>query len=193
MWEHARVHSERVSQVENDFRYEPVSWRDLSEEQMRAMPHGMNSIAWLIWHMARTEDAAIAHFVGDGRQVLDEGWYERLGVSERHIGTAMTKEEAAALSAAVDMESLRGYRDAVGLRTRAIAQALPAAHWDVPVGEERLEAYRESGACPEKAPGLIEFYRGKRKGWFLSWVACGHNYAHLGQCALVRALLRRSG
>ena len=31
----------------------------LSEDQLRVRPAGLNSIIWLLWHMARTEDAAV--------------------------------------------------------------------------------------------------------------------------------------
>jgi hypothetical protein len=33
---------------------------DLSEAQLRVIPRpGFNSIVWLLWHMARTEDVAV--------------------------------------------------------------------------------------------------------------------------------------
>jgi len=51
----------------------------LSEEQMRARPgKGLNSILWLLWHTARTEDAAVNLVVHAGTQVLDEGWARRM-------------------------------------------------------------------------------------------------------------------
>ena len=28
----------------------------LTDEQLRQRPHGVNSIAWLLWHLARCED-----------------------------------------------------------------------------------------------------------------------------------------
>jgi hypothetical protein len=46
------LHHERLHrQVKRDF------LQGLSEAQMRLRPQGLNSIAWLVWHMARCEDA----------------------------------------------------------------------------------------------------------------------------------------
>ena len=42
----------------------------LTDEQARARPHGLNSIAWLVWHATRVEDAAVNRFVADRPQVL---------------------------------------------------------------------------------------------------------------------------
>ena len=45
----------------------------LSDEQIRARPHGLNSIAWLLWHGARVEGVAVNRFVADRPQVLLAG------------------------------------------------------------------------------------------------------------------------
>ncbi len=50
--EHALVHSATVAQGGHGST-EDFLLRDLDEAQMRARPHGLNSIAWLLWHMAR--------------------------------------------------------------------------------------------------------------------------------------------
>jgi DinB superfamily len=49
-------------------RYEPLHesmtdrlLADLSDAQLRARPHGQNSIVWLLWHVARAEDIGINH------------------------------------------------------------------------------------------------------------------------------------
>jgi len=42
----------------------------LTDDQMRRRPaSGLNSLVWLLWHMARTEDVAVNLVVSDGRQV----------------------------------------------------------------------------------------------------------------------------
>ena len=47
--------------------------RRLAEQQIRVAPtEGVNTIAWLLWHMARTEDAVVNLVVGDRRQVFTE-------------------------------------------------------------------------------------------------------------------------
>lgn len=85
--QHASVHSAQVAggQLADGI------LGGLSDDQMRVRPgKGLNSLAWLLWHMTRTEDVGVNVVVTDGRQVLDEGWTERLGIARRDIGTGMT-------------------------------------------------------------------------------------------------------
>jgi len=68
-------------QVERDFLH------SLSDAQLRLRPQDLNSIAWLVWHMARCEDALSLVLVGRP-QVLDEAdWLPRLQLSMRDVGT----------------------------------------------------------------------------------------------------------
>jgi cell division inhibitor SulA len=107
----------------------------LSEAEMRPHPaRGVNSIVWLLCHMAQTEDASVNLVVVDDRQVLDNDWVRRVGVPWRHIGTGMTDDKVSQVSAKADLAAVRAYRDAVGRRTREEVRALaPAAR------EERVE------------------------------------------------------
>jgi hypothetical protein len=111
------------------FRLDRLS--DLSDAQWRLRPHGLNSAAWLVWHMARTEDVAVNRLVADRRQVGDEQeWLARLGIGRRDIGTGMTTEEVADLGARVDVAVLRGYAASVLERTEAVARELRPADLD---------------------------------------------------------------
>src|SRR3972149_4152820 len=97
---------------------------------MRARPHGLNSLAWLVWHMARSEDVGINVVIAGRRQVFDEGdWAARLNVTRRDVGTGMSADEVAELSEQIRIPELRLYRAAVGRRTREVVAALPPAAW----------------------------------------------------------------
>src|SRR5260370_409174 len=86
----------------------------LTERQLRGRPQpGVNSVAWLLWHMARVEDVGVNRFVVDRAQVLDDGWLGRLGVARRDVGTGMSDAEVDDLSARVHLEPLPGYWDPV--------------------------------------------------------------------------------
>ncbi len=39
-----------------------------------------NSIAWLIWHAARVQDAQVAHLAGTEQVWVTQGWVERFGL-----------------------------------------------------------------------------------------------------------------
>ena len=48
----------------------------LTDEQIRTCPHpAVNSIAWLVWHMARVEDVAVSRLVARRPPVIsDSEW-----------------------------------------------------------------------------------------------------------------------
>jgi hypothetical protein len=49
-------------------------WKTVPENLMRQRPHPrVNSIAWILWHLTRVEDAGLNRFVVDRSQILDEG------------------------------------------------------------------------------------------------------------------------
>ena len=68
---HAATHAGDVSGL-----LRPEHWLSgLSDEQMRRRPgEGVNSIVWLLWHMARTEDVAVNLVVAARTQVFDDTW-----------------------------------------------------------------------------------------------------------------------
>src|SRR5438552_1349888 len=127
-------------------RYEPLHATmtdrlvgDLSDAQLRARPHGHNSIAWLLWHVARAEDIGINRFAIDGREVFDEGgWATRLGTDRREVGTAMTSDEVSVLTPRFSLPALRAYWAAVGQRTVDIIRAYDATEWDTVVDAVRI-------------------------------------------------------
>src|SRR5262245_5840386 len=62
--------------------------------QMRARPAtGVNSLVWLLWHMARTEDVAVNLVVAAQPRLFDDEWARRMNIRFRHIGSGMTNAE----------------------------------------------------------------------------------------------------
>ena len=80
----------------------------LTDAQVRAHPAGVNiSIAWVLWHSARGEDALVNRFAAGQPQVLETAdWATRLGVPLRRIGTGMSDEETGDFSTQVDLAAL---------------------------------------------------------------------------------------
>ena len=53
----------------------------LTDEQLAHRPTpDANSIAWLVWHTARVQDAQIAHAAGTEEVWIAQGWVERFGL-----------------------------------------------------------------------------------------------------------------
>jgi SAM-dependent methyltransferase len=78
----------------------------MTETQLRMRPHGLNSLAWLFWHVARVEDGFVSGIVMRRNQLFDEGgWGERLNVPRRDFGTGMSKKDVADLSESIDLSA----------------------------------------------------------------------------------------
>jgi len=116
--EHSAVHSAAVGG--NKASLAERTFGGLTDDQMRVRPReDLNSLAWLMWHIARAEDI-MANIIVNGRdQVFDDSWLSRLKITRRDFGIGMTKPEVSELSAKIDLAALRDYRDAVGRRTQA--------------------------------------------------------------------------
>jgi len=60
----------------------------LTDEQMRVRPReDLNSLAWLMWHIARAEDIFVNVVFAGRPQVFDDGWTGKLGVTRRDFGS----------------------------------------------------------------------------------------------------------
>lgn len=107
----------------------------------RPYPQG-NSISWLVWHLARSEDAQLAPLAGHEQAWTAEGWYERVGLplAVEDTGYGHTSEQVAAVRVQ-STDVLLGYYEAVHSRTAAFVSGVAAADldavvdtaWDPPV------------------------------------------------------------
>lgn len=166
----------------------------LTPDQMiaRPSPHS-NSIAWLVWHCARTEDVAINTVLRGADQVLarDE-WTSGIGVGATDIGTSMGDQEIATFAESVDPATVVEYWTAVQKQThRWLKEADLALLDQSPDVKQRLAA-----APPAIAPsaGWIEaLWSGQPGAFFVSWVAIGHQYLHLGEMLATRSALGYKG
>jgi len=163
----------------------------LTESQMRGRPQpGVNSVAWLLWHMARVEDVGVNRFVADRAQVLDDGWLGRLGVARRDVGTGMSDAEVDDLSARIDLEALRGYWDAVTRRTPDIVQSLRGSDLETIVPADRVNHVAQAeGAVAAGAEWLTEFWASKRtRAWVLAQTPLLHVYGHYFEARVTAGL-----
>ena len=102
---------------------------------------GANSIAWLVWHLARVQDDHVAAAAGVEQRWTAGGWSKRfaLALDEADIGYGHDDEQVAAVSAGGEL--LLGYYDAVHEATLRYVAGLTDAdldrvvdeRWDPPV------------------------------------------------------------
>lgn len=189
---HALAHSGKLVDVEgyDSSFYEDRVVSGMPEDQLCRRPEGLNSIALLLWHIARTEDVAANVAIAGRRQVFDEGeWVRRLHVSRRDVGLGSTSEQVSEISAVVDLENLRAYRLAVGRQTRALVQTLPPRAWETLIDRSRIDQAIREGALLPQWPWPQQKWVGQRVARLLSWPCLGHSIMHLGQAMWVRKLV----
>ena len=158
--QHAAMHSaavggNKMSQAERAF-------AGLSDEQMRVRPHeDLNSLAWLMWHIARAEDIVVNQMLGGRPQVFDAAWMKRLGVARPDFGIGMTSAAVTELTNQIDVGALREYRDAVGRRTREVVGGFTAADWDGSVAAEAVERVAADGGFGARTDALKKAFPGR--------------------------------
>ena len=157
----------------------------LSEEQMRVRPReDLNSIAWLVWHVARAEDIFVNPVLAGRDQVFDDAWVKRLGVSRKDFGIGMKSPEVSDLTRSINIDALREYRDAVGKRTREIIGGFQPQDWEGQVQQAATERAAAEGAFP--AP-VAQAFTGRPRIAVLSGLALFHPAGHFGEATTVRS------
>lgn len=115
----------------------------ISSRVLNTMPQDrQNSIAWLIWHAARQQDAQIAQLKGSEQVWREQGWDVKfdLGRPEDAFGLGDSPEDVAAVRVD-DPQLLQGYLAATVAVTIAYLRGLSEADldevidrsWDPPV------------------------------------------------------------
>lgn len=115
----------------------------LSTDQLAARVEGRaNSIAWLLWHLARVQDDHVSEVAGTEQAWISAGWADRfaLPLEPADTGFGHTDEQVSAVQVE-DADLLTGYLDAVHERTVAYVSGLTSAEldrvvdtrWDPPV------------------------------------------------------------
>lgn len=114
----------------------------LDEGQLQRRPGGRgNSIAWLVWHMGRAEDAQVAPAAGLEQIWTAEGFVSRFGLplADSDTGYGHSSKQVDAVRASPEL--LREYYEAVHRQTAKVLEGLRDSdldrvldrRWDPPV------------------------------------------------------------
>jgi DinB superfamily len=185
--QHAMLHAGGMSEMDL-WSFEDETLDGLSDQQMRIIPGNLeHSITWVVWHMTRIEDATMNLLVAGSPQVLfDEGWLERLGISDFDTANGMEPAGVAALSATINLPVLRGYRLSVGRRTRAIVRQLGVQQLKQKVDPARLEKMTTQGAVRAEASGLLEYWGGLTITGLLLMPPTRHTFVHWNEALQIK-------
>jgi uncharacterized damage-inducible protein DinB len=143
--------------------------KDLTNEQLHFRPLGKgNSIAFMLWHTARTEDLVVNFLLRKKPPVWNaEGWDKKFGMDPRAQGTGMTAEQAASIR----IPNLQDF-----LKYMANVFQTSEAYLDV-VQEADLEQVQEYQ------------FLGKQSGYqVIGGVVLQHGSGHLGEIWYVKGL-----
>src|ERR1700741_3063455 len=95
--QHAAVHSAAVGG--NKMSAAERAFAGLTDEQMRGRPReDLNSLAWLMFHIARAEDIMVNMVLGNSAQVFDDARMKKLAIARRDFGIGMTSPEVTELT-----------------------------------------------------------------------------------------------
>ena len=184
--QHATVHSAAVGG--NKMSAAERAFAGVTDEQMRVRPReDLNSLAWLMWHIARAEDIMVNTILAGRPQVADDGHLKRLGIARRDFGIGMTSGEVSELTRQIDVGPLREYRDAVGARTREVVSAFTPEDWEGQVLAERVEKAAADGAFGARTEQLAKGFPGRPRVALLNGIALFHSVGHMGEVATVRS------
>lgn len=184
--QHAVMHSAAVAG--NKMSAAERTFGGLTDDQMRVRPReDLNSLAWLLWHIARAEDVMLNVMLYGRPQLFDDAWMKRLAVTRRDFGIGMTSPEVTELTKRIDIPALREYRDAVGRRTRELVSAFTPADWQGTVTIERVQRAADEGAFGARTPQILQAFPGRPRAAMLSGIALFHSAGHMGEAATVRS------
>src|SRR5919109_1287153 len=175
--QHAAMHSAAVGG--NKMSASERTFAGLTDEQMRVRPReDLNSLAWLMWHIARAEDIIVNSVLSGQPQVFGDAWMKRLGIGRRDFGIGMTSAEVTELTKQIDVGALREYRDAVGRRTREMVSGFTPADWEVKVATEPVERTAAGGAFGARTEQMSKMFPGRPRTAVLSGIALFHPAGH---------------
>jgi len=179
--QHAMTHAAAMAPSPHSFADE--IWADITAAIIRRIPQNCGvSIAWHIWHLARIEDITMNILVAGRDQLLhQDDWRARINAPVEDTGNAMDVGEAAALSAAVDIDVLRAYRIAVGQRTREIVSQLAPDALRQKTDPARLQRIMDEGAVVPEAYGIVEYWGRRTITGLLLMPPTRHNLVHINK------------
>lgn len=185
--QHAEVHSSDMSSS-GTLSFQDEVLADLNDGQIREIPDQMDhSIAWIIWHIARIEDVTMNLLVTGKEQLFTrDAWMRKMGISAPHTGNAMSRSEIAVLSKAIDMESLRSYRLAVGRQTEMIVKELQPDDVGQKVSPSRLDLVVQAEAVRREAKGLLDYWGKRTIAGLLLMPPTRHCFVHLNEAERIK-------
>lgn len=159
--------------------------RDIKENEYAIMPKPKDeTIAWVIWHIARIEDLTMNMLVAGRNQLFNEEWKSRMNVSITDTGNALTDDEIMYLSHSINIKELLRYWNAVSKSTKEIIHMLHDDDMKQKVSEVDLKRILDIGGVTEQKDSiwLLDFWGKKDVAGILLMPPTRHVILHLNDC-----------
>jgi hypothetical protein len=190
--QHAMVHSAKMSKSKL-WSFEDQILDGMTEDQIRCIPPGVeHSIAWILFHLARIEDITMNLLVAGTPQLLvRDHWGKKLNVTVFHSANSMDDADITALSARIDIDALKVYRQSVGRRTREIVKELKPDEFKQKANPLRLQKVMDEGALLPEAIGILNYWSKRTIAGLLLMPPTRHNFLHLNEALRLKQRLER--
>lgn len=162
----------------------------VTHDQMKVRPGGEgNSIAWVMWHMARTEDVIVNGIIRRQPQLLDQdAWASKIGIDDQRIGTGFGDDEIEDFGKAVDVAALDSYWQVVAESSTAWLKSIDAAQLDDLPDTDSVASELPEGTFGANNAGL-QFWGGSSTGRLIGGPIISHGYMHVGEMGTIRSRL----
>lgn len=166
----------------------------LDRDEYAIMPTSKDeTIAWVLWHIARIEDLTMNLLVAREDQVFNTEWKKRLNVTITDTGNALSDEEIMELSKSLNIDELICYRNTVAKRTRELIGNLSAADFRRKVLPADLDRILSIGGVTQQEGSiwLLEFWGKKDVAGILLMPPTRHVMLHLNDCCKWKEYFRK--
>lgn len=166
---------------------------DLKLNEYTIMPTAKDeTIAWVLWHIARIEDLTMNMLVAGKDQIFNDEWKENLNISIVDTGNALSDDEIMELSRTININELLAYRNEVAKSTRQIVKSLNPEDMSRKVASTDLERIMKNGGVTtqEDSIWLLDFWGKKDVAGLLLMPPTRHVMLHLNDCCKWKELIR---
>lgn len=166
---------------------------DLEKQEYVIMPtKNDETIAWVLWHIARIEDITMNILVAGEPQIFDDTWKNIINSPITDTGNALDDDGIMLLSKSLNIGELLNYRNQVGKRTRQIVGSLTADDMNRRFTSADTKKILNQGGVTqdEQSIWLLDFWSRKDVAGILLMPPTRHVILHLNDCCKWKQQIR---
>lgn len=190
---HKLVHFSEISGLKSPTLMD-ILFDSLHKNELAIMPTQKDvTIAWSLWHITRIEDLTINILVNESDQILNDKWLGKLKTKVTDTANAMTDDEIMDFSLNIDVDALKDYRNAVGLRTQEVMKNLTYEDMKRKIKKESLNKILNDKGVLEHPDSiwLLDFWSKKDVAGILLMPITRHQIVHINECLNIKENIRK--